>query len=330
VAPALSVIIPTRDRATTIAETLTSLATQPEVELVEVIVVDDGSEDDTFAVLERAASTLPIDLHPIRRPRAGGPGAARNSGIEHASAPVLLFLGDDMRPAAPVLSRHLAFHRRDSGSGAALIGRIVPAPSSDSPFARWLHEQGKQFAFGRMSAEAPVPADFFYAANCSLKRELLTVAGGFDERLEFGHEERELAARLVPAGLRLRYDPEALVEHDHPTDLAATLRRMRAFGRAYRGLAELMPAVPEPRRPGPRHRARAAALRVAARASIAAAREPSWEFLCEQAHREAFWGEPDPPPEAPGVRIGAGLARLVARDPAVRSGQARERQANAV
>ena len=84
-APALSVIIPTRDRATTIAETLTALASQPEVELVEVIVVDDGSEDDTFAVLERAASTLPLDLHPIRRPRAGGPGAARNSGIEHAS-----------------------------------------------------------------------------------------------------------------------------------------------------------------------------------------------------------------------------------------------------
>ncbi|MGH2986062.1 MAG: glycosyltransferase family 2 protein, partial [Solirubrobacterales bacterium] len=200
------------------------------------------------------------------------------------------------------------------------IGRIVPAATSDSPFSRWLHEQGKQFAFAHMNADEPVPARLFYAANCSLKRELLESAGGFDERFEFGHEELELGRRLERAGIRLAYDPEAIAEHDHPTDLWATLARMRGFGRSYRQLTNLDPGQEQPRPPGLRHRVKASALTAAALLGPRRLqpRETTWAFLCEEAQREAFWGEPDPEPPGPPVRVGAGLARLAARDPAVR------------
>jgi glycosyltransferase involved in cell wall biosynthesis len=318
VTPQLSVIVPTRDRAATVAETLARLARERAADSIEVVVVDDGSRDDTPAVLERAATSLPLELRSVRRQSGGGPGAARNSGLAVARAPVCLFLGDDMRPRDGLLARHREFHRRREGFGDALIGRIVPAPTSDSPFSRWLHEQGKQFAFAHMRADEPVPARLFYAANCSLKRELLESVGGFDERFEFGHEEQELGGRLERAGIRLAYDPEAIAEHDHPTDLWSTLARMRGFGRSYRQLTDLDPGRPQPRPPGPRHRVKASALTAAALLGPRGPRETTWAFLCEEAQREAFWGEPDPAPPAPPVRVGAGLARLAARDPAVR------------
>ncbi|MGH2987718.1 MAG: glycosyltransferase family 2 protein, partial [Solirubrobacterales bacterium] len=59
--PQLSVIVPTRDRAATIAETLARLAREEEAGSTEVVVVDDGSRDSTQAVLERAAASLPLE-----------------------------------------------------------------------------------------------------------------------------------------------------------------------------------------------------------------------------------------------------------------------------
>lgn len=301
-------IVPTRDRRETVLATLAAIDRDAPGGAVEVVVADDGSGDGSFEAIERAAPSLATEIRCIRRASSGGPAAARNTAIALARAPVLLFLGDDMAPRRGLIERHLRFHREHLDPNHALIGRIVPAPGSDTAFARWLHECGKQFAFAEMSAGAPVPPRLFYAANLSLKAELLARAGGFDERFEFGHEERELGRRLELAGIQISHEPAALAEHDHPTDLASTLRRMRAFGHSLRLLCELDPAEPRPGRPAPRHRLAALALALAAPLGFGAAplRRRSWRFLCEQAAREAFWEEPDPPD--PAVRVGRRLA----------------------
>jgi glycosyltransferase involved in cell wall biosynthesis len=316
----LSVVLPTRDRAPILARNLARLAREDAGGRVELVVVDDGSNDETTSVLDRATD-MAHELRVVRRPAPGGPAAARNSGVEAARAPVLMFLDDDALPAPGLLGRHLDFHRRQSDPADALLGRVVPAPATASPLALWLHERGKQFAYDSIAPGAPVAPTLFNTANASLKRELVERAGPFDERFGVGNDDVELGLRLGRAGLRLTYDPEALAEHEHPTDLLATLRRMRANGRSYRLLTDLHPDQPRPRAPGARHRLKAAALTALAPAlARGAAREPTWTFLCEQAHREAFWGEPDPPD--PALRIGRRLALLADRDPGVRTSAA--------
>jgi GT2 family glycosyltransferase len=317
-------VIPTHRRPATLRRTLEALGPQAAAERAEIVVVDDGSGDDTPAMVREIAGRYPAPLRLLALESNRGPGAARNRGVAAAAAPVCLLLGDDMLPAPGLVARHRAFHHANPGENAALLGRIVPAAGSDSPFTRWLHEEGKQFAFARIAAGDGVPARLFYAANCSLKRALLDRAGGFDESFVFGHEEQELSGRLARVGMRLAHDPAALAEHDHSTDLAATLWRMRDFGRSYRRLTELVADEPSPRRPGARHRVKAWALTplAATRPLTTAGRTAIWEFLCDEAHREAFWGEPDPASSAPAVRIGAGLARLAQRDAAVRSAAA--------
>jgi GT2 family glycosyltransferase len=324
--PELSIIVPTHRRPDRLRRTLAALGPQAAAENAEVIVVDDASGDATTEVLAELEREFAAPLRIVGLEVNGGPGAARNAGIAVARSPVLLFFGDDIRPLNGTLARHRAFHQRHSEVEDALLGRIVPGPEADSPFARWLHEQGKQFAFGWMNADAPVPATLFYAANSSLKRELLERAGAFDERFRFGHEEQELSYRLRTAGLRLAYDPTALAEHDHPTDLRATLERMRRFGGSYRLLTEVVAEETPPRRPGARHRVKAVALTAVSALPGSAAREATWDFLCEEAHREGYWDADTPAPGAPPVRIGARLVRRAERDPVVCPDEERGRQ----
>lgn len=312
----LSVVVPTRDRRDILVETLHRLDADAAGLPAEAIVVADGAADGSVEAVRALATGSALELRVLQHPPRG-PAAARNRGIEAARGGACLFLGDDVRPRPGLTERHLRFHRERPEREAALLGRIVPAPPLDrSPFVRWLHTGGVQFGYAALSPGRPVPPEDFWTANVSAKTELLRAAGGFDERFEGAAcEDAELGARLARAGMTLSYDPEAVGEHDHPTDLAGTLERMAGVGRACRLLAELAPELAAPRAPGPRHRLRAAVLGAlyALPRTSQRTREAAWRFLCDQAQREAMWGEP--PEGAPLPRIGARLARRALHDP---------------
>ena len=89
--PLLSVVIPTRNRTQLVCEAIESALCQKNGQ-VEVIVVDDGSTDDTANVLTRSFGSR---IHLLRMPRRRGVGAARNAGMRLASGELLAFLDDD-------------------------------------------------------------------------------------------------------------------------------------------------------------------------------------------------------------------------------------------
>ena len=92
--PAVSVIVPARDAAGTLRLTLDGLALQRVDAAFEVIVIDNGSNDDTPSVAERHPSAPRV----IRRERGGGPGVARNDGVAASRAPILAFIDADCVP----------------------------------------------------------------------------------------------------------------------------------------------------------------------------------------------------------------------------------------
>src|SRR5947208_559248 len=89
--PALSVIIPARDAEPTLDRTLTSICEQELDRPFEVLVVDDGSRDETAAIARRYEPLVSV----IELPQGAGPGAARNRGVTEARAPVLAFTDAD-------------------------------------------------------------------------------------------------------------------------------------------------------------------------------------------------------------------------------------------
>ena len=102
-APAVSVIIPARDAAATLPRTLSSLEKQELDVAFEVIVVDNGSTDET-AELAESHSLRP---RVIRRTRGEGPAAARNEGAAAAFGSVLAFTDSDCEPAPTWLAQGL-------------------------------------------------------------------------------------------------------------------------------------------------------------------------------------------------------------------------------
>jgi glycosyltransferase involved in cell wall biosynthesis len=313
----LSIVIPTRDRRAVLLETLRRLESQAAADRCEAIVVDDGSADGTPAAATHFAerSSLPVR---VLSQSPSGPAAARNLGLRHALGSVTLFLGDDTWPSATLVARHLAFHRLCADRNDAMLGRARWAPECrPTEFMKWLEKSGIQFGYPRTGSEL-LPGRFFYTSNVSAKTALLRDSGGFNEDFKNAAcEDVELGLRLERIGMRLHFDAEALVDHFHPVDLVSVLRRMKVVGAASAQLAALDSAREAPRPPDTRHRAKAFVLTLLNLSPLrpSVLRAATWRFLCEEVHREAFWGVSSAD-ERP--RIGRRLCHIAERDPATR------------
>lgn len=310
-APKLSVIIVTRDRPDALAMTLDSLRVRADEARFEVVVVANGSGEQTRRMLatvsEPAVRVVETEQVCLSR--------ARNIGLAAASAPVILFLNDDNPVPAGTISDHARFHRERAEREALVFGDVRgDAASRTSPFMRWLEDESRIRWDPDFDGAGEVPAHNFRGGNTSVKAEFVRAAGGFDERLEFGCDDIELGWRLERLGARAFYDPALVVAHHHPSTLEQMVARLRNDGRARRLLCEWHPQVELPRRPGLRHRVKAGTLNALLAGGLRAkpVLHETWRFLCHEAYREACWGEPDAGP--PHVRIGAALARRAYRD----------------
>jgi glycosyltransferase involved in cell wall biosynthesis len=251
----LSVVIPTKDRATALARTLAALEAQRVGDAsVEAIVVDNGSSDGTLEQVRERAAGAAIPIRLLEQP-SGGPAAARNAGVEAAGGEVLLFLGDDTEAdGAELLRSHLDLHAARPERTYGVLGRITWSPHNQvTPFMRWLENGGPQFHYFELEPGPVDAASYFYSSHASVKRSLFEHAGGFDERFPTAAvEDTELGVRLADAGLELDYHPELLVLHDHPTTPAQSLRRSVAVGRSAALYNKLRPDRPHPGVQAPR------------------------------------------------------------------------------
>lgn len=217
--PAISVVVPTRDRARYLEVTLASLAAQtPGAPAYEAIVVDDGSGDRTADVVSGVAGAY------IRHERPRGPNAARNTGIEAARAPLIALIDDDVRVPP--------------GWVAALVAGAERHPWADAlggPIRASL-EGAAPGGCGRESAPITTldlgPADreveFVWSANMALRRSAIERFGAFDEDVPIYGDEEEWLLRARAGGGRVAYVADAWLEHRRVGDDA----RLRALARA--------------------------------------------------------------------------------------------------
>ena len=142
----LSVVIPTFNREEALRRTLNCLALQTlSTEQFEVIVVNDGSTDDTERTLEQWKRKAPFALQTYTQENAGA-GAARNKALGHVRGSVVLFLGDDMLPDTGCLQAHANFHEEKNNGMAAALGHIRWHEELKSTrFRRFLMRSGFQF-----------------------------------------------------------------------------------------------------------------------------------------------------------------------------------------
>ena len=226
-----SVVIPTYRRPDTLFSVLDALAAQRHAPDFEVVVVDDGSGDETAGRL--AAHRPPYALRFYTQENAG-PAAARNRGVCEARGDRILFLGDDTVPEAELLAVHAEAHAVTRPYPVAVLGYTTwPRGMKVSPFLHHINEYGLQFGYGLIADPEAVPFNFFYTSNVSLPRDLLIEAGLFDT--SFPHaawEDIEVAYRLMQRGMRMLYRPAAVARHHHDITFASFRRRQEKAGEA--------------------------------------------------------------------------------------------------
>ncbi|MFP3939293.1 MAG: glycosyltransferase family 2 protein [Thermoanaerobaculia bacterium] len=227
--PAVSVVIPTHERMDVLPEVLDAVESQRGAPPYEVVVVDDGSGDETreFLASRRFAVPARVVCQDNR-----GPAAARNAGVRATAGARVAFLGDDTVPAPGWLAAHVRAHEERGGSPElAVIGYTRWHPRVRlNPFLRYINEYGLQFGYRLIEDPEDVPFNFFYTSNLSLSRRRL-LEEPFDEGFPYAAwEDIELSYRLARAGQRLVYEPRAVVLHDHPTTLERFCARQEKAG----------------------------------------------------------------------------------------------------
>lgn len=220
-APRLSVVIPTFDRVDSLRLVLDGFERQRPAELpFEVVVVDDGSRDDTADVLAGWRSHR-FQLRFCRQDN-GGPARARNRGLERASGAIILFGGDDIEPDPDLVAEHVREHDRRGDPDAAVLGFTGWPPGAEltSTMRHIDGPGGQQFSYAVFTDGAEYDFRHFYTSNVSLRRELLDrEPGGFSTDFPAAaFEDAELAYRLSRHGMRIFYRAAARAWHHHRYD----------------------------------------------------------------------------------------------------------------
>lgn len=250
--PLISVIIPTFNNCPILRKVLQSLLLQQKVgKDFEVIVLDDGSEDDTGRMVGGMAA---ISAVPIRYEwqRNRGVSAARNRALTLAEGKYSLLLGDDIIPAPDLIWCHLSTHERYPSGRNVVIGRVTwPDGMPVSPFMEWLDQTEFQFPYNKITRTEDIDFRYFYASNASLPTESLR-RNPFQETLPYLFEDTELACRLNEDGHRFFFNPEAIGYHEHPREFLTFEQRQYLAGRslwtAFNINPRLRKYIPTPRR----------------------------------------------------------------------------------
>jgi GT2 family glycosyltransferase len=208
--PSLSIVVPTLGHAPTLGRVIGGLERQqPKLDAVEVFVCVDraGSELDLPGA---TGQSFPVTVLHAER---GGASATRNIGWRAASAPLVLFLDDDIVPTPRLVAEHLAWHNASPAPEVGVLGLVRWSPEvAVTPFMRWL-EMGIQFDYARIRG-IDAGWEHLYSCNVSIRRELLEKVGGFDEeRFPFGYEDLDLGVRLARHGFRLMFNRAAEGHH---------------------------------------------------------------------------------------------------------------------
>jgi GT2 family glycosyltransferase len=225
--PKISVVIPVYNDAKRLKNILWSLKKQS-FKNFEIIVVDDGSKDNSYDVAKEYADKV------IRNDINKGPAITRNLGIKNANAEIIAFTDSDCEAREDWLENiNKFFSDKDNN---VMMGKVVIPNSTfvgDSISALGF-PAGGHIGFENMwKVSKEGYTDHLSSCNMALRKKVFEKHGLIDESFPLaGAEDSELSYRLNSRGVKIRYNPNAVIIHEPRTSLKSFFRWQVTRGRS--------------------------------------------------------------------------------------------------
>jgi glycosyltransferase involved in cell wall biosynthesis len=218
--PTVTVVVPVYNGAMTIANCLESLLDQTyPADRYEIVVVENGSTDETTEVVQR---------YPVRlfHNKVRGPAAARNRGIHESQAELIAFTDADCIVTPNWLSE-LVKPFQDPTIGAT-GGDIQPYRHDQRTDVELFNDENSPWANYLSGKHEFLPQ--LYTPNAAYRRSLLVAIHGFNEQILTG-EDVEISWRIqMKTGTQFAYNRQAVVYHHHRSTWQGLSRQYRQYG----------------------------------------------------------------------------------------------------
>ncbi len=214
----ISVIIPAYNASATIGRALEALASQDYPKPYEVIVVDDGSTDNTSQVVHGFSN-----VHYVSQDNAG-PAAARNHGARLAKGEFLAFTDSDCVPHHDWLSRLMAGF---TGDEVTVVAGSYGIANPENLLAQGVH---REIIFRHHVLMPDFPKAFGSYNFCARKNAFQQVGGFNEEYRQASGEDNDLSYKFIGADCRIYFQRDALVDHYHSTSPVKYLKEQFRHG----------------------------------------------------------------------------------------------------
>lgn len=213
--PLVSIVIPTYNEVDVLRESLPTVFAQ-DYDNYEVILVDDGSTDDTVAFVQQFAANEQRQFQLISQQNAGS-AAARNTGWKHAKGEIVAFIDTGCHADAQWISELVL----SMGNAGGVGGKII-LQREHSALTRYI-KASRQYRHRIRNGQV----EYLISANAAFKRQALEQVQGFREWQGVGAEDVDLSYRIINAGYQLGIAERAVVYHYDSAD------HLIPFGRKY-------------------------------------------------------------------------------------------------
>jgi GT2 family glycosyltransferase len=226
--PRVSLVICTYNGARTLEETCAAVS-RLAYPNVEVIVVDDGSTDDSALIAERHGFRV---ISTANR----GLSSARNAGLAAAGGEIVAFIDDDAMPDPHWLTYLVETFAQSRF--VAVGGPNLPVPGDGAVADAVAAAPGNPVHVLLSDSEA----EHIPGCNSAFRADALRAVGGFDPRFRTAGDDVDVCWRLMDEGWRIGYSPAAVVWHHRRPTVRGYLRQQRGYGRAEALLERKWPA----------------------------------------------------------------------------------------
>ncbi|MEA3475772.1 MAG: glycosyltransferase [Candidatus Cloacimonadota bacterium] len=220
----ISIIVPAYNRADEINDFLASFSVQS-LKKFEIIIVDDGSEDNLKEIVEKYNSLLNLQYFYQENQ---GPGAARNKGMEEANGDIFVFIDSDCTASENYIE-NLQKHLQENDFDA--FGGPDTCHKSFSPFLKAINYSMTSFigTGGTRGSKGKQLAKYYPRSfNMGIKRKVYEKIGGMNE-LRHG-QDMDFSNRIYKAGFKIKFLPDVFVYHKRRTNLKRFFKQIFNWG----------------------------------------------------------------------------------------------------